>query len=48
MTAGRLAVKLPGSSEWKEYRPFERFEVEANKKFQVHAEEESSYVCFYK
>lgn len=48
VTAGRLAAKLPGASEWKEYRPFERFEVEANKKFQVRAEEESSYVCFYK
>lgn len=48
VTTGKLTVRLPGSDEWKEYRPFEKFEVEANRKFQARAEEESSYVCFYK
>ena len=48
VTTGRLMVKLPGASDWKEYKPFETFEVEANKKFQVHIDEESSYVCFYR
>jgi uncharacterized protein YaiE (UPF0345 family) len=48
VTAGKLTIKLPGSTEWKEYRPFEKFEVEPNQKFQVRVEEESSYVCYYK
>ena len=48
VTTGRLTVKLPGESDWKGYKPFETFEVEANKKFQVRADEESSYICFYK
>jgi uncharacterized protein YaiE (UPF0345 family) len=48
VTTGRVTVKLPGASDWKEYKPFERFEVEANNKFQVRIDEESSYVCFYR
>jgi purine/pyrimidine-nucleoside phosphorylase len=48
VTTGRLIVKLPGRSDWKEYKPFETFEVEANRKFQVRVDEESSYICFYK
>jgi purine/pyrimidine-nucleoside phosphorylase len=48
VTTGRLMVKLPGASDWKEYKPFGTFEVEANKKFQVRSDEESSYVCLYK
>lgn len=48
VTTGRLMVKLPGAGDWKEYKPFEKFEVEANKKFQVRIDEESSYVCFYR
>jgi uncharacterized protein YaiE (UPF0345 family) len=48
VTTGRLMVKLPGASGWRGYKPFETFEVEANKKFQVRIDEESSYVCFYR
>jgi purine/pyrimidine-nucleoside phosphorylase len=48
VTTGKIAAKLPGSEEWREYKPFERFEVEAGKKFRVRVTEESSYVCFYK
>ena len=48
VTTGNLLVKLPGASDWKEFRPFERFEVEANEKFQLRVKEESSYICYYK
>jgi hypothetical protein len=48
VTTGRLSVKLPGASDWKSFKPFETFEVAANKTFQIRADEESSYVCFYK
>jgi uncharacterized protein YaiE (UPF0345 family) len=48
VTSGKLTVKLPGSDEWKDYKPSETFIVEANQKFQVRVAEESSYICFYK
>jgi len=48
VTSGSLNVKLPNSDTWTTYKAFEKFEIEANKKFQVHLEEESSYICYYK
>ncbi len=48
MTTGELRVKLPGSAEWKTFRPYERFEVEAGRKFQLEVPADASYVCFYK
>ena len=46
--SGKLTVKLPGSNEWKEFKPFETFIVEKDKKFQLIVKEESSYLCLYK
>ncbi len=48
VTSGKLTVKLPGSDDWKDYKPNETFIVEANQKFQVKVADESSYICFYK
>lgn len=48
VTSGKLTVKLPGSNDWKEFRENESFTVEANQKFQLKAEEDSSYICLYK
>jgi purine/pyrimidine-nucleoside phosphorylase len=48
VTTGKIAALLPGADKWQEYGPFERFEIEAGRKFQVRVSEESSYVCFYK
>lgn len=48
VTSGRLIIKLPGSTRWKEFKKNEIFIVEANKKFQVKVEEDSSYLCLYK
>jgi len=48
VTSGKLIVRLPGSSEWKDYKPFETFIVEKDKKFQLIVKEESSYLCLYK
>jgi len=47
VTSGKLTVKLPGSQEWKEYMPKETFIVEANQKFLVKTDVESSYLCIY-
>ena len=46
--SGKLNVRLPDKSEWKEYKPFEKFIVEKDKKFQLVVKEESSYLCLYK
>ncbi|UCG84648.1 MAG: DUF1255 family protein, partial [Dehalococcoidia bacterium] len=43
-----LKIKLPGTDEWREFQKNETFTVEANQKFQVKVEEESSYICYYK
>lgn len=46
--SGKLTVRLPGKTEWKDYKPFETFIVEKDKKFQLIVKEESSYLCCYK
>jgi uncharacterized protein YaiE (UPF0345 family) len=48
VTSGKLTVKLPGSQEWKKFNPNDTFAVDANQKFQVRADEESSYICLYR
>ncbi|MCD4817578.1 MAG: pyrimidine/purine nucleoside phosphorylase [Candidatus Cloacimonetes bacterium] len=46
--SGKLIVKLPKTEEWKEFKANETFIVEANKKFQLKVEEDTSYICLYK
>lgn len=48
VTSGAMAVKLPGSDEWKEFKQNETFIVEANNKFGVKVKEETAYLCLYK
>jgi uncharacterized protein YaiE (UPF0345 family) len=48
VTTGVLNVKLPGSADWKTYKPYDRFEVEANRKFQLDVPADASYICYYK
>jgi purine/pyrimidine-nucleoside phosphorylase len=45
---GMLTVKLPASPEWREYRPGETFVVEANKRFNLRVDQDSSYICLYR
>lgn len=45
---GKLVVKLPGETEWKEFKKNETFIVAANAKFQLIVPEDSSYLCVYK
>lgn len=47
VTSGSLTAKLPGSTEWKEFKAGETFIVEANLKFQVKAAPDTSYLCVY-
>jgi len=45
--SGKLRVKLPGSNEWKDFVKNESFHVEANCKFQLIIESDSTYLCIY-
>jgi purine/pyrimidine-nucleoside phosphorylase len=46
--SGEMTVKLPGSGEWREYKPGETFVVEANTKFNLRISRDSSYICLYR
>jgi uncharacterized protein YaiE (UPF0345 family) len=48
VVSGKLTVQLPGETQWKEYKPFETFIVEKDKKFKVKVEETTAYKCLYK
>lgn len=45
---GKLTVRLPGSKEWKEFKPNDTFVVEANKKFDLKVAQDISYLCLYR
>jgi len=48
VVSGKLTVQLPGETEWKSYGPGEQFIVEADQKFGVKVEEDTSYLCIYR
>lgn len=48
VVSGKLTTLLPGETEWKSYGPCEKFVVEANRKFGVKVEEDTSYLCIYR
>jgi uncharacterized protein YaiE (UPF0345 family) len=47
VVSGSLTVVLPGESSPKTYREGETFIVEANQRFRVTADVETSYLCKY-
>lgn len=47
VVSGCLIVKLPGSTEWKDYKVGDSFEVAANESFNLKVEEETAYLCIY-
>ncbi len=48
IVSGKMTVKLPGESIWKDFRKNDTFIVEANEKFNVKLQEQTAYICFYK
>jgi purine/pyrimidine-nucleoside phosphorylase len=48
VVSGKLTIQLPGSNEWKTYKPGEAFTVDKNVKFKVKIDEPSAYLCLYK
>jgi len=47
VTAGRLTVKLPGQTAWKDFGPGTEFRVDANVKFQLKVPVDTAYLCLY-
>lgn len=45
--AGKLNVLLPGNKAWQSFAAGQTFEVPANSKFRVSADEVSDYCCSY-
>jgi uncharacterized protein YaiE (UPF0345 family) len=48
VVSGRMSVRLPDESEWKEYAPGEQFKVEAGQRFEARIEADTSYLCLYR
>jgi len=47
VTSGVMTVQLPGSEEWVDYKNFETFIVEKDKKFKLRIKDNCSYLCRY-
>ncbi|MCB9425755.1 MAG: pyrimidine/purine nucleoside phosphorylase [Flavobacteriales bacterium] len=45
---GEMTVKLPGSEDWGVYKAGQSYEIDANQKFQVKVDVQTSYLCQYK
>ena len=45
--AGKLKALLPGTKDWKTYGPGQSFDIPANSKFKVAADEAVDYCCSY-
>jgi len=48
VVSGVMAVMLPGSNEWKDYKEFETFIVDKDSKFKVKVADQVSYLCKYR
>jgi len=47
VVSGNLTVKLPGKSNWQDFKAGSKFEVPANSKFNLKIAEDSAYLCEY-
>ena len=47
VTAGKLTVKLPGETVWKDFGPGSEFRVDAHVKFQLKVAVDTAYLCLY-
>jgi hypothetical protein len=48
VVSGLLSVKLPGSTEYVDFKKGETFIVQKDQKFQLIVKEQTSYLCLYK
>jgi uncharacterized protein YaiE (UPF0345 family) len=45
--SGSMTVLLPDETAWKEYKPFDTFSVEKDKKFKLKIPADTAYLCVY-
>ncbi|MBN2486484.1 MAG: pyrimidine/purine nucleoside phosphorylase [Bacteroidales bacterium] len=45
--SGKMNVKQPADSDWKEYKKFESFRVEKGISFKVSVDQDTPYQCLY-
>ena len=45
--SGVMVVQLPGETEWKAYKPFEKFVVPKDSKFKLRIAADAAYLCLY-
>ena len=48
VVSGVLTVRLPGETEWKDYRAGDSFVVERDRKFHLRVAADASYLCLYR
>lgn len=48
VVSGKLTVKLPGASDWKDFTDGQSFKVAANSRFQLKVPVDTAYICWYK
>lgn len=48
VVSGTMSVKLPGQSEYRDYREGSTFSVPANQKFQLRLAAQAAYLCLYR
>ncbi len=46
--SGIMHVRLPGDNNWRSYKPFETFVVQAGKTFDFKVDADVAYKCLYK
>jgi uncharacterized protein YaiE (UPF0345 family) len=46
--SGIMVVQLPDQEDWTEYKPFETFMVQKDKKFKLRIAEDAAYLCLYR
>ena len=48
VVSGVLTVRLPGGTEWKDYRAGDSFVVEKDRRFQLRGVADAAYLCLYR
>jgi hypothetical protein len=48
VVSGVLTVRLPGGTEWKDYRAGDSFVVEKDRRFQLRVVADAAYLCLYR
>jgi purine/pyrimidine-nucleoside phosphorylase len=47
VVSGSMTVLLPDETTWKEYKPFDSFRVEKDRKFKLKIPADAAYLCVY-